>query len=511
MLVEIFLFLVLLIVFALVLYFAKKYLIDKQIERANLDSKMILEHARLDAENLKSKMVMSAQEEIYKMKENAEIEHHKNLRDLQRKELIVSEKEALLNEKISNANQLESNAKNQIDEIKLRIEELSKIKNEQIKGLEKISHLSSEDAKNQLIATLDKELLHEKANSIINFEKELKSEKENLANNILADAILRYSFNYISSSSVSAIRLPNDEIKGCIIGREGRNIRALESLTGVDLIVDDTPETIVVSSFDPYKREIAKIAIELLISDGRIQPLKIEEMVEKARKEVEKNTKKEGQKAILDLQICEIHSDLVELVGKLKYRTSYGQNALQHSLEVGHIAGLLASEMHLDESLARRCGLLHDIGKTLSYTVDGSHVDIGVKILKKYSESNEVINAVASHHGDCKPESVIAVLVQAADTISASRPGARKENLENYIQRIKRLETLVNDFDFVEKCYAIQAGREIRVIVSPDKVSDDEMVVLSREICKKIEDNLNYPGQIRVNMIRESRVIEYAK
>ena len=499
----------------IILYFLKINIIDKQIkkqlENSEINAKAILDKAKIDAEALRSDMILSAREEIHKFKENAEKEYYERYKDIQLREKKIEEKENNLLKKSNDIDSLEVEVKSRMEDAEKKLKELENIKNEQVSKLEKISKMSSSDAKKKIMKLLDKELNHEKALSIFNFKEKLESEKEKISKNIIANAILKCSCEYVSENSISVVRLPSDEIKGCIIGREGRNIRAIETLAGVDLIVDDTPETIAISSFDPYKRAIAKKAIELLIFDGRIQPSKIEEMVEKAKSEINKNIHTEGQKAILDLQICEIHSDLIDLIGKLKYRSSYGQNALQHSIEVAYISGFLASEMHLDESLAKRCGLLHDIGKSLTYEVEGSHVDVGVKVLTRYSESPEVINTVASHHGGCEPESAIAIIVQAADTISASRPGARKENLENYIKRIQKLESLVQEFDFVERCYAIQAGREIRVIVSPEKISDDEMIIFARDICKKIEENLSYPGQIRVNMIRESRVVEYAK
>lgn len=497
------------------LYFFKIKLIDKQtkkqIDDAKITSNKILENAKIDAENLKSDMILSAREEIHKFKENAEKEYYERYKDIQLREKKVEEKENNILEKNKHIDFLEEQAKSKIEESEKKLKELEDIKNQQISELEKISKLSSVDAKKKIMNLIDKELNHEKSCAIFNFKERLESKKEEIARNVIANAILKCSYDYVTENSISVVRLPSDEIKGCIIGREGRNIRAIETLTGVDLIIDDTPETITISSFDPYKRAVAKKALELLIFDGRIQPSKIEEMVEKAKSGIDKDIRNEGQKSILDLQICEIHSELIDLIGRLKYRSSYGQNALQHSMEVAYISGFIASEMHLDEALAKRCGLLHDIGKSLTYEIEGSHVDVGVKILTRYSESPEVINAVAAHHGGCEPESAIAIIVQAADTISASRPGARKENLENYVKRIQKLESLVQEFDFVEKCYAIQAGREIRVIVSPDKVSEDEMLIFARDICKKIEENLSYPGQIKVNMVRENRVIEYAK
>lgn len=489
----------------------KKLIVDKQINKAKENSDKILNAAKEEAERIKSETIINAKEEIYKFRENAEKEYFQRYQDFQIKEQKIFEKEEFLNKKIEFNEILEKKSQEKIKECESKLDELEKIKWQQLEELKKISKIKPEEAKNKIMKILSQELAREKSELILDFRKSLDLEKEKIAQNVVVDVVSRCSCDYILDVSVSVIKLSSDEMKGCIIGREGRNIRTLENLTGVDIIVDDTPETITVSSFDPYRREIAKVAINLLISDGRIQPAKIEEMVEKAKNEVDKGIEDEGQRAILDLKICEIHPELIELIGRLKYRTSYGQNALKHSMEVAYISGLLASEMGLDSSLARRCGLLHDIGKALTSVSEGSHVDIGVKLLKKYDESKEVINAVAAHHGDCKPESAIAIIIQAADSISASRPGARKENLEDYIKRISKLESIANEFDAVERCYAIQAGREIRVVVSPEKISDDEMVLMAREICKKIEENVNYAGQIKVQMIRESRYAEYAK
>ena len=449
----------------------KKLIVDKQINKAKENSDKILNDAKEKAERIKSETIINAKEEIYKFRENAEKEYFQRYQDLQIKEQKIFEKEEFLNKKVEFNEILEKKSQEKIKEFESELDELEKIKRQQIEELKKISKIKPEEAKNKIMKILSQELAREKSELILDFRKSLDLEKEKIAQNVVVDVISRCSCDYISDVSVSVIKLSSDEMKGCIIGREGRNIRTLEHLTGVDIIVDDTPETITVSSFDPYRREIAKVAINLLISDGRIQPAKIEEMVERAKNEVDKGVKDEGQRAVLDLKICEIHPELIELIGRLKYRTSYGQNALKHSMEVAYISGLLASEMGLDS----------------------------------------VINAVAAHHGDCKPESAIAIIIQAADSISASRPGARKENLEDYIKRISKLESIANEFDAVERCYAIQAGREIRVVVSPEKISDDEMVLMAREICKKIEENVNYAGQIKVQMIRESRYAEYAK
>ena len=491
--------------------FLKKIYFDKQVDMAREQAKFIIEKASEEAKTLKSSIILEAKEEAQKFKENVESEIHERLKDIQFREKRLIDRETEVETKNKQVNTLIEQHKSKVKTVDSELEKLKSLKKEQISELERISSLTSDQAKQLILDKLDSELSDEKASSIINFEEQIKSEKDRVSREIVSNVIQRCASNYVSESTVSVVNLPNDNVKGCIIGREGRNIRSIESLTGVDLIIDDSPEIIVISSFDPYKRAIAKNAIEMLISDGRIHPSKIEEMVEKATEKIDEDIKNEGQRTIIDLQIRNINKELVNLVGQLKYRTSYGQNALKHSIEVANISGALASELSINPTLAIRCGLLHDIGKALTYKVDGSHVEIGVKILRKYGESEDVINAVASHHGDCAPNTVEAILVQAADSISASRPGARKENLENYVQRINDLESLVSQFDCVNKCYAIQAGREVRVIVSPSKISDSDMVLTARKICKKIEENLSYPGQIKISMIRENRVVEYAR
>ena len=504
--------LVIIIIISLILFvlFKKNYL-NKQLDISKEQAKFIIERASEEAKNIKSSIILEAKEEAQKFKENIENEVHERLKDIQFREKHLIDRENILDEKNKQIDSLVKKHQEDVQLLNQELEKLESLKNDQLSELEKISNLTLDQAKNIILDKLNSELSSEKASIIIDFEQQIKKEKEKISREIVSNVIQRCSSEYVSESTVSVINLPNDNVKGCIIGREGRNIRSIESLTGVDLIIDDSPSVIAVSSFDPYKREIAKNAIEMLISDGRIHPSKIEEMVEKATKEIDGDIQNEGQRTVIDLQIRNINYELINLIGQLKYRTSYGQNALKHSIEVANISSLLASELGMDPTLSRRCGLLHDIGKSLTYKVDGSHVEVGVKILRKYGESEEVIDAVASHHGDCKPKTIDAILVQAADSISASRPGASKENFENYVKRIRDLESLVNQFEFVERCYAIQAGREVRVIVSPLKISDDEMVLKAREICKKIEENLSYPGQIRINMIRENRVVEYAR
>ena len=473
------------------LFFAVIYYIKHKIRNEQISFEKILKDTKKETEYIQ--------------------DYYKRYKDVQCLEEKLKNDENVLNEKIKSAEKLEKTAKNKIREYDDKLLKIKSIKIQEVKELERISRMTQKEAEQKLLVLLESDLTRERANAIINSQEKLKFEKEKMAREVLANAVLRYSGDYVYETAVSTIRLPSDEIKGCIIGREGRNIRALELLTGVDFIIDDTPETITLSSFDPYKREVARIAIELLISDGRIQPSKIEEMIEKAKTQIKKDIKNEAQKIIFDLQIGEVNDSIIETLGRLKYRTSYGQNALQHSIEVAYISGLLASEIKVDAKLAKRCGLFHDIGKALTHTMEGSHVELGVNFLSKYSEPKEVLNAVASHHGDCKPESIVAIIVQAADTISAARPGARRENLESYTKRIEKLENIVNNFEGVERCYVIQAGREVRAVVSPDKVTDDGMIVLARQICKKIEENLNYPGQIRVSMLRENRIIEYAR
>ena len=377
--------------------------------------------------------------------------------------------------------------------------------------LERISGYTAEQAKAYLLEQLDHELNHEKSVKILAYEEELKDESEKLARKIISLAIQRLAADQVSEATVSVVALPNDEMKGRIIGREGRNIRAIENATGVDLIIDDTPEAITVSCFEPVRREIARVALEKLIADGRIHPARIEEMIEKARREVEHKIKQSGERAVLDTGLRGIHPELVKLLGKLRYRTSYGQNVLDHSLEVAYISGMIASELGIDPTVAKRAGLLHDIGKALDHEMEGSHIELGVEVARKYKESEAVVHAIQAHHGDVEAKTVVACIVQAADAISAARPGARRENLENYIKRLQKLEEVASSFKGVESSYAIQAGREIRIMVKPEVVSDERMVPLAREICKKIEEDLEYPGQIKVNIIREARAVDFAK
>ena len=421
------------------------------------------------------------------------------------------QKEENLENKLEQLEQREQNLQKKNNEVESKKSEIEETINKQKEELQRISRLSVEEAKQYLLSEVEKSIVTEKAELIRRLDEEAKEKAQKNAKEIIGYAIQKCAADHTSETTVSIVSLPSDDMKGRIIGREGRNIKTLETLTGIDLIIDDTPEAVVISGFDPLRREVAKIALEKLIDDGRIHPAKIEEMVEKAKEEVSAIIKEEGERAVMETGVIGLHPDLIKLIGKLKYRTSYGQNVLNHSIEVSNLARIMADELGLDTKVARRAGLLHDIGKALDHDMEGTHVEIGVEILKKYKENPIVINAVEAHHEDVEPQSIEAVLIQAADAISASRPGARRETLENYIKRLQNLEGIADSFDGVEKSFAIQAGREIRVLVKPEKISDDQMVVLSRDIAKKIEDEMEYPGQIKVNVIRESRVVDYAK
>ena len=431
--------------------------------------------------------------------------------EVQLQERRILQKEENLENKLEQLEQREQNLQKKDNEVESKKSEIEETINKQKEELQRISRLSVEEAKQYLLSEVEKSIVTEKAELIRRLDEEAKEKAQKNAKEIIGYAIQKCAADHTSETTVSIVSLPSDDMKGRIIGREGRNIKTLETLTGIDLIIDDTPEAVVISGFDPLRREVAKIALEKLIDDGRIHPAKIEEMVEKAKEEVSAIIKEEGERAVMETGVIGLHPDLIKLIGKLKYRTSYGQNVLNHSIEVSNLARIMADELGLDTKVARRAGLLHDIGKALDHDMEGTHVEIGVEILKKYKESPIVINAVEAHHEDVEPQSIEAVLIQAADAISASRPGARRETLENYIKRLQNLEGIADSFDGVEKSFAIQAGREIRVLVKPEKISDDQMVVLSRDIAKKIEDEMEYPGQIKVNVIRESRVVDYAK
>ena len=455
--------------------------------------------------------IFKAKEEIMNARKDLDEEVRERRGEVQQQERRIIQKEENLEKKIDSVERKEKELLVKEEELGKKKVELDDLLKRQMQELQRISGLSQEDAKNQLLSELEKTITAEKATLIRNMEMKTKEEADKNAREILGYAIQKCAADHTQETTVSIVALPNDEMKGRIIGREGRNIKALETLTGIDLIIDDTPEAVVISGFDPLRREVAKIALEKLIDDGRIHPAKIEEMVEKAKEEVENTIKEEGERAVLETGVVGLHPDIVKLIGKLKYRTSYGQNVLNHSIEVSNLARIMAEELGLDPKLARRAGLLHDIGKALDHDMEGTHVEIGVDILKKYKENENVINCVQAHHGDVEPKTIEAVLVQAADAISASRPGARRETLETYIKRLEALENIADSFEGVEKSFAIQAGREVRIIVKPEKISDDQMVLMARDVAKRVEDEMEYPGQIKVNVVRETRVIEYAK
>ena len=489
----------------------RKLKAEKLISSAEKEAEKIIINAQELAETRKKEVVLEGKEEIHKFRNESEKELFERRKDLQRQERRVMQKEENLDKKIENLETRELSLDKKVKEIDQKYSDVEILKKNQFDMLEKISGFSVNQAKNFLMESLQDELTHEKALKITMFEQHLKEECEKKAQDILSVAIQRCASDHIAEATISVVPLPNDDMKGRIIGREGRNIRSIENLTGVDLIIDDTPETITLSAFDPIRREIARIALERLIADGRIHPAKIEEMVEKARRDIEKEIKEEGQRALIETGIHGVHPEIVKLLGKLKYRTSYGQNVLNHSIEVANLCGIIASELGLDASLAKRIGLLHDIGKALDHEVEGSHIELGVNVVKKYKENEDVIHAVNSHHGDIEPKTAYAFILQAADTASAARPGARRENLENYIKRLEKLESLVSSFAGVRGCYAIQAGREVRVMIKPEVINDEHMIPLARNICKKIESELDYPGQIKVNIIRESRAVDFAK
>ena len=459
----------------------------------------------------KKEEIIKAKEEIMNSRKELDDEIKERRSEVQLQERRILQKEENLENKLEQLEQREQNLQKKNNEVESKRSEIEETINKQKEELQRISRLSVEEAKQYLLSEVEKSIVTEKAELIRRLDEEAKEKAQKNAKEIIGYAIQKCAADHTSETTVSIVSLPSDDMKGRIIGREGRNIKTLETLTGIDLIIDDTPEAVVISGFDPLRREVAKIALEKLIDDGRIHPAKIEEMVEKAKEEVSAIIKEEGERAVMETGVIGLHPDLIKLIGKLKYRTSYGQNVLNHSIEVSNLARIMADELGLDTKVARRAGLLHDIGKALDHDMEGTHVEIGVEILKKYKENPIVINAVEAHHEDVEPQSIEAVLIQAADAISASRPGARRETLENYIKRLQNLEGIADSFDGVEKSFAIQAGREIRVLVKPEKISDDQMVVLSRDIAKKIEDEMEYPGQIKVNVIRESRVVDYAK
>lgn len=492
-------------------YAKRKQFAEAVISSAEEESERIVEEASKAAESKRKEIVLEGKEELHRLRAENDRELRERRNEISKQEKRIQQREEHLSKKIEQVEKKLEQVSARIKQADEKFAEAEDLKRCQLEIMEKISGFTTEQAKEQLMQTLESELIHEKAVKIKEYEQQTKDEAEKKARNIISLAIQRCASDYVAEATVSVVALPNDEMKGRIIGREGRNIRTLETVTGVDIIIDDTPEAITLSSFNPVRREVARIAMERLIADGRIHPARIEEMVEKANRDIEAIIKEEGEKAMLEANVMGLHPELVKLLGRLRYRTSYGQNVLKHSLEVSAIAGAMASELGIDPTAARRAGLLHDIGKALDYEIEGSHVDIGVDVARKYKEQPNIIHAIAAHHGNVEATSITDCLVQAADAVSAARPGARRENVESYIKRLQRLEEIAKEFDGVSESYAIQAGREVRVIVKPDVVNDDDMAFLAREICQKIENELEYPGQIKVNVIRESRASEFAK
>ena len=489
----------------------RKRTAEAKIGSAEEEAKRIVNDAIKTAEQKRKETIIEAKDEAFKLKSDADKEIKDRRAEITRQERRIDQKEEALDKRTAQMERKEEDLKRRSETVEARLDELEQLKLRQTEKLETIAAMSKEDARAVLLKQVDDELTHEKAMKISAYQANMKDECDNLARELIGQAIARCAADATSEATVSVVPLPSDEMKGRIIGREGRNIRALETATGCDLIIDDTPEAITLSSFDQTRREVARMALERLIADGRIHPARIEETVDKCRRELEIQMKREGDKAVMELGIHSLHPDLVKLIGRLKYRTSFGQNVLSHSLEVAWLAGLMAGELGVNVQLARRAGLLHDIGKALDHEIEGSHVQIGVDICKKYRENPQVIHAIEAHHGDVEPKTTLAFIIMAADAISAARPGARRENMESYIKRLETLEALCNGFEGVESSYAVQAGREVRILVQPDKVSDDEVILLARNVAKKIENELDYPGQIKVNVIRESRATEYAK
>ena len=489
----------------------RKSTAEREIGSAEAEATRIVNEAYKSAESKKREALVETKEEILKAKNEYEREEKERRADLQKQERRLQQKEETLDRKTDNIEKKEEQLSHKLAKLEATQAEAEQLKNAQMETLERISGLTAEEAKNYLLQTLEEDVVHESAMKIKEIEARFKDEADTKAREIISLAIQRCAADHVAEATVSVVPLPNDEMKGRIIGREGRNIRTLETITGVDLIIDDTPEAITVSSFDPVRREVARLALEKLIVDGRIHPTRIEDMVEKARKEVDRTIREEGERACLETGVHNLNPELVKILGRQKYRTSYGQNVLNHSIEVAHIAGLMAAELGIDVALAKRAGLLHDLGKSIDHEVEGSHVQLGAELARKYKENPVVVNAIEAHHGDVEPKTVIAVLVQAADAVSAARPGARRENVENYIRRLQKLEELTGSYPGVEKAFAIQAGREVRIMVKPEIVSEDNMIHLARDVAKKIEAELEYPGQIKVNVIRETKAVEYAK
>jgi conserved hypothetical protein YmdA/YtgF len=489
----------------------RKHIAEAKIGVAEGRAVKIVEESKKEAEAQKKEILLEAKEESLKTKNELEREVRERRNELQRTERRLVQKEETLDKKANSFEKKEEQLNKKVEDLEKQKEEVQAIHEKHLRELERISGLTSEEAKNYLLNIIENDVKHEAAIMVKEIEAKAKMDAEKRSREIVSNAIQRCAVDHVAETTVSVVQLPNDEMKGRIIGREGRNIRALETLTGIDLIIDDTPEAVILSGFDPIRREIARIALEKLIVDGRVHPSRIEEMVEKAKKEVEVIIRDEGEAATFETGVNGLHPELVRLLGKLKYRTSYGQNVLKHSIEVSHLTGIMAAELGIDITIAKRAGLLHDIGKSIDHEMEGSHVSIGAGLLKKYRESAIVINAVEAHHGDVDPTSIIAVLVQAADAISAARPGARRETLESYIKRLQKLEEIGDNFKGVEKSFAIQAGRELRIIIIPEDINDEGLPLLARDVAKKIEDELEYPGQIKVSLIRETRAVEYAK
>ena len=489
----------------------RKKIAEGEIGSAEAQAKNILNDAIKSAENKKREILLEAKEEVQKEKAELDKEIKERRAEVQRQERRIQQKEESLEKKTESLDKKDDLLNIKIKETEELKEKIDQTLKDEIAILEKLSGLSAAEAKEYLLKTMESELRHEAAILIRDVENNVKEESEKRARNILSAAIQKCAADHVAETTVSVVSLPSDDMKGRIIGREGRNIRALETLTGVDLIIDDTPEAVVISGFDPIRREIARVSLEKLTGDGRIHPARIEETIERARKEVDNTIKEEGERATFETGVHGVHPDIIKLLGKLKFRTSYGQNVLKHSIEVAQLSGILASELGVDVTTAKRAGLLHDIGKAVDHEIEGSHIDIGVDILRKHKESAEIIHAVHAHHGDIAAETPLAFIVQAADSISAARPGARRENVETYIKRLEKLEEIANDFEGVDHSFAIQAGREIRILVKPEKISDDEVTIIAHDIVKRIESELEYPGQIKVNVIRETRAIDYAK
>ena len=489
----------------------RKKVAEREIGSAEMEATRLINEAIRAGENRKKEMLLEAKDEIHKSRTEHDKEVKERRAELSKQERRLEQKEATLDKKTEAFERKEEELSKKLAKVTETQAAAEEIKKQQLEKLEQISELTQEQAKQYLLQSIEEEVRHDAAMKIKEIEGQLKDDAENLAREVIATAIQRCAADHAAETTVSVVALPNDEMKGRIIGREGRNIRTLETITGVDLIIDDTPEAITVSSFDPVRREVARLALEKLITDGRIHPTRIEDMVEKARKEVDRTIREEGERACYETGVHNLNPELVKILGRQKYRTSYGQNVLNHSIEVSHIAGLMASELGVDVALAKRAGLLHDLGKAIDHEVEGSHVQLGADLARKYKENPVIVNAIEAHHGDVEPKTVIAVLVQAADAISAARPGARRENVENYIRRLQKLEELTGTYPGVDKAYAIQAGREVRIMVKPEQVTEDNMILLARDIAKKIEAELEYPGQIKVNVIRETKAVEYAK